>query len=117
MTKHTYTLHLAVAARDDQHAIRVGQQVLALVEGYRESIDADLPVDQQVFLDGVNGPKVVDHLDVTDSDDWAEHIPADDVCFTCGGGGTNRRRGGGGHRYCAACLGDERLYPIEDIVG
>lgn len=110
---HTYTIHLGMAARDDRHAWHVAEQIRTLIDNYVSSIESDWPAADRTFVESPSG-YVIDRIDVTDSDDWAEHVPVEDVCPKCGDAGTNRTRKGDGSRYCVRCL--VRHYPIEDVM-
>lgn len=115
---HTYTVHLGMAARDDRHAWEVAQMVKHLVEQYWGSIEYDLDDEDRVFTLSASD-YVIDSVNLTDSDDWAEHIPVEDICYQCGQlGGTNRLRVGNGNRWCRACVNERKrlLYPIEEVL-
>ena len=120
---HTYTVHLGMAARDDRHAWEVAQKVKHLVEQYWETIEYDLD-DQDRVLTLSPSEYVIDSVNVTDSDDWGEHVPVEDVCHDCGRSAvrdqvtTNRTRNGSGGRVCLECLqsGPTNEYRIEDVL-
>jgi len=108
-TTHTYTVHLAIGATDDRHAVALAQRIHDLIVGYVDQMNDDDPF----FVTTPSG-WIIDAVDVTDSDDWAEHVPTEDVCKDCGGPGTNRLRGGDGRRWCADCM--SKPYRIEDVL-
>lgn len=92
--RHTYAVHLVITAESDDDARRIAEAVHA-----------------GAILQGAD--PIAAHL--TDADDWAEHVPTEDVCGDCGrAGGTERRRDGRGARVCAACQG--MPYVIADVV-
>ena len=99
---HTYTIHLGMAARSDEHAREVGRLVKGLIEE-----------NSHLFMESKAG-YVVDSVHVTDSDDWAEHVGVEDICDQCGEtGGTNRQRSGTGSRVHAMCGGDYAIVDVE----
>ncbi len=116
---HTYTIHLGMAARDDRHAWEVAEQIRTLIDNYVSSIESDWPAADRTFVESPSD-YVIDSINVTDTDDWAEHVPVEDICGNCGKtGSTNRIRTGHGTRFCPACgMGPKRqpVYPIEDVM-
>lgn len=99
---HTYTVHLQVGAESDAGAWEAAQAIFAAAEGV---ISRTTP----------SGYKV-DRIDVTDADDWAEHVAQDLACLVCSRP-ADRSRVGFGQRVCLPCISQAkwRPYPIEEV--
>jgi RNA polymerase-binding transcription factor DksA len=113
---HTYVTHLQFSARDDAHARKISARIVDLVTEWearaRWRTDSDEP--RMLLAQGY----AIEAENVTDADDWGEHIGAEDLCSQCWEpGGTNRLRVGSGSRMCAACVKAHRhgRYQIEDV--
>ena len=113
---HTYVTHLQFSARDDAHARRISARIVDLVTEWearaRWRTDSDEP--RMLLAQGC----AIEAENVTDADDWGEHIGTEDLCSQCWEpGGTNRLRVGSGSRVCATCVKAHRhgRYQIEDV--
>ena len=114
MSAHTYVTHLQFSARDDAHAREISARIAELITEWQAETDAGS--DQPLML--ITQGYAIEAENLTDADDWAEHIGSEDVCWKCGtAGGTNRLRIGSGARVCATCLNAYRhgRYRIEDV--
>lgn len=113
---HTYVTHLQFSARDDEHARQIAAKFHEVIEQWHEFIERDLPEDEQITMQPQG--YVIEATHLTDADDWAEHLPNEDICYECGEiGGTDRLRVGNGNRWCRKCVNAKKrvLYAIEDV--
>lgn len=112
MSTHTYTVHMQIGAVDDRDAIRISRLMKGVLEGLVEAGSLSMHLTPSGY--------VFDSIDVTDADDWAEHVPVEDTCGECGyfsdGSPTNRRRYGGGVRICLKCGSWMDDYEIKDVM-
>jgi hypothetical protein len=114
MSAHTYVTHLQFSARDDAHAREISARIVNVITAWQSAVDADSDAPLMLLDQGY----AIEAENLTDADDWAEHIGSEDVCGKCWrAGGTNRQRIGMGARLCSACIASYRFgaYPIEDV--
>lgn len=90
----TYTVHLQINAEDDHDALKQAAGIRSLLRWEKR----------------ISTPVV----EVTDTDDWSEHV--DMMCAGMCGGLSDDRTRWGGRRWCKPCLQDEgkEPYAIEE---
>lgn len=100
---YSYTVHINIGAVDDKHAIELSRLIKRIAEqaGF-------LPTSQSGYL--------IDSVQVTDADDWAEHIDVEAICAECHQP-VDRERSGAGSRVHHACIRGpyQYPYPIEQV--